>query len=268
MAHPLPFPIPLDRPLALLDMETTGLRVGVDRIVELAIIRLAPNGDVSERIRRFNPEMPIPPEASRIHGITDTDVAEESPFAVRARSLAQFLDRCDLGGFNLRRFDLPVLLAEFRRAGVPFDVRGRRLVDVQTIFHREEPRDLGAAVRFYLSRELEDAHSALADIRATAAVLSAQLEHYPELPRDLAGLHAYCDEVRPFETELDRWFVNTEEHGLVFRRGKQRDRPLSEVAVTNPDYLQWMVATDDMDGEVKDAVRRALEGTIPNGPLP
>jgi DNA polymerase-3 subunit epsilon len=172
----------------------------------------------------------------------------------------RFLDGCDLAGFNLRRFDLPVLLSELRRAGVPFDVRDRRLVDVQTIFHREEPRDLGAAVRFYLGRELEDAHSALADIRATAAVLSAQLDRYTELPRDLRGLHRYCDEVRPFETELDRWFIDSSEQGLLFRRGKHRDRSLVDVARTDPDYLQWMLATDDIDDEVKERVWQALEG--------
>jgi len=262
---PLPFPIPLARPLALLDMETTGLRIGVDRIVELAIIRLAPNGDVAERVRRFNPEIPIPPDASRVHGITDADVAHEAPFRARARSLSAFLEPCDLGGFNLRRFDLPVLLAEFRRAGIQFEVRGRKLVDVQTIFHREEPRDLQAAVRFYLGRELEDAHSALADIRATAAVLAAQLDRYSQLPRDLGGLHEYCDEVRPFETELDRWFVDTEGLGLVFRRGKQRDRPLADVARIDPDYLHWILSTDDIADEVKDAVRRALDVALEAG---
>ncbi len=262
MPDPLPFPIPLTRPLAFLDMETTGLRIGADRIVELAVIRLAPSGDVAERVRRFNPEIPIPPDASRVHGITDADVAGEPPFRARAPSLSRFLEQCDLGGFNLRRFDLPVLLSEFRRAGVPFDVRGRMLVDVQTIFHREEPRDLAAAVRLYLNRELEDAHSALADIRATAAVLAAQLDRYPNLPRDPAALHAYCDEVRPFETELDRWFADAEGQGLVFRRGKQRDRSLADVARIDPDYLHWMLSTDDMDEEVKDAVRGALDDAI------
>lgn len=260
MAEPLPFPIPLERPLVFFDLETTGLRIGSDRIVELAVIRIAPTGDVTEKVRRFNPGIPIPPEASAVHGIRDEDVADKPPFAARARSLADLLDPCDLAGFNLRSFDVPMLLSEFQRARVPFDVQTRRIIDVQLIFHREEPRDLSAAARFYLGRELEDAHSALADIRATAEVLTAQLDRYPHLPRDLEGLHTYCDEVRPFETEVDRWFESRDDGGLVFRRGKHRGRPLAEVAATEADYLRWMLGAEDMDEGVKEVVRGALEG--------
>jgi DNA polymerase III subunit epsilon len=242
-----------------MDLETTGLRVGEDRIVELALIRIAPNGDVTEKVRLFNPGIPIPPEASAVHGITDEDVADKPPFAARARSLARLLDPCDLAGFNLRRFDLPMLLAEFRRAGVTYAVADRRIVDVQMIFHREEPRDLSAAVRFYLGREMEDAHSALADIRATSAVLGAQLERYPHLPRDVEGLSRYCDEVQPFETELQRWFEATDEGVLVFRRGKHRGQELAAVARAHPDYLGWMLGLDDLGDEVKETVQAALD---------
>ncbi len=263
MADPLPFPIRLERPLVFLDLETTGLRVAKDRVIELAVVRLAPNGDVTERVRRFNPGVPIPAEATAVHGITDEDVAEEPPFAARARSLAELLDPCDLGGFNLRRFDLPMLLAEFERAGIPFNVDERRLIDVQQIFHREEPRDLSAAVKFYLERELEDAHSALADTRATAQVLAAQLERYPHLPRELEALDRYCDEVSPFETEADRWFHDPRGDAPVFRRGKHRDRPLQVVARAEPDYLRWMLSAEDMDSGVKEVVRRALESADP-----
>ena len=252
-------PFSLERPLVFMDLETTGLRIGVDRIIELAVIRFDPNGDVLERVRRFNPEMPIPPEATAVHGISDADVADEPPFAARARSLVELLDPCDMAGFNLRRFDLPMLLAEFRRAGVNFEVKGRKMIDVQQIFHREEPRDLGAAVRFYLGRELEDAHSALADIRATAAVLTAQLDRYLHLPRDLEALDRYCDEVRPFRTEVDQWFNIDSTGARIFRRGKHRDRPLAEVARTEPDYLHWMLSSEDMDSTVKEIVRGALE---------
>lgn len=250
-------PFSLSRPLAFFDLETTGLSTTSDRIVELALIRVSPQGDVLERVRRFNPGIPIPPEATAIHGITDADVADEPPFSAVAKSLVELLENCDLGGFNIRRFDLPMLLAEFRRAGVPFSVSGRRLIDAQTIFHRQEPRDLSAAARFYLGREHREAHTALGDIRTSAAVLSAQLERYPEVPRDLDGLHAYCDEVSPFQTEVDRWFL--ERNGeMVFRRGKHRGEPLSLVARTAPDYLRWMLGADDMDEDVLSVVKGAL----------
>jgi DNA polymerase-3 subunit epsilon len=252
-------PFHLDRPLAFLDLETTGLSTVSDRIIELAVIRVTPQGDVLEAVRRFNPGMPIPPEATAVHGITDADVADEPPFSARARSLAELLENCDLSGFNLRRFDLPVLLAEFKRAGVPFSIQGRRLVDSQVIFHRQEPRDLSAAARFYLKREHPEAHTALGDIRTTAAVLSAQLQRYPELPRTLDGLHAYCDEVAPFQTELDRWF-HRRDGELVFRRGKHKGAPLRKVAAVAPDYLQWMLGAEDMDEEVLQVVRDALDG--------
>jgi len=250
-------PFSLERPLAFFDLETTGLSIASDRIVELALIRLSPHGDVLERVRRFNPGIPIPPEATAIHGITDQDVAEEPPFSATARSLAELLDNCDLGGFNIRRFDLPMLLAEFKRAEVAFSIRGRLLIDAQTIFHREEPRDLSAAARFYLGREHPEAHTALGDIRTSAAVLSAQLNRYPHLPRDLHGLHAYCDETSPFQTEVDRWFQE-KEGILFFRRGKHRGEALAKVAAETPDYLRWMLGADDMDEEVLEVVRRAL----------
>lgn len=248
----------LTRPLAFFDLETTGLSTSHDRIIELAVLRISPNGDVLERVRRFNPEMPISPGAMAVHGITDEDLADEPPFRARAKSLFQLLEPCDLAGFNVRRFDLPMLVNEFKRAGLEFDIRSRKVLDMKMIFHREEPRDLSAAARFYLDREHEDAHEALGDIRTTAAVLVAQLERYPHLPRNVQELNAYCDEVGPIETELDRWF-RTEDGERVFRRGKHDSRALSEVAATEPDYLHWMLNATDMDDEVKAVVREALD---------
>lgn len=258
-------PFELDRPLAFLDLETTGLSTVSDRIIELAVIRVSPQGDVLEAVRRFNPGIPIAPEATAVHGITDQDVADEPSFAARAKSLAELLEPCDLAGFNIRRFDLPMLLAEFKRAAVPFSIHGRRLIDAQVIFHREEPRDLSAAARYYLGREHEEAHTALGDIRTTAAVLSAQLQKYPEVPRTLDGLHAYCDEVSPFQTELDRWFYRRDGE-LVFRRGKHRGDALMKVAAAAPDYLRWMLGADDMDEEVLLVVRDALGRGLPEQP--
>jgi DNA polymerase-3 subunit epsilon len=243
--------------LAFLDLETTGLSTTSDRIIELALIRVSPQGDVLERERRFNPGIPIPPEATAIHGITDEDVAAKPPFSSRAKALAELLDPCDLAGFNIRRFDLPMLLAEFRRAAIAFSVQDRLLIDAQTIFHREEPRDLSAAARFYLGREHTEAHTALGDIRTTAAVLSSQLQKYPHVPRDLDQLHAYCDEVHPFRTELDKWF-DRRSGELIFRRGKHSGETLAQVAMAAPDYLRWMLGADDMDEEVLKVVRDAM----------
>lgn len=253
-------PFELDRPLAFLDLETTGLSISEDRIIELAVIRLSPQGDVEERVRRFNPGMPIPPEASAVHGIYDADVADEAPFGSRAKALHRHLDPCDLAGFNIRRFDVPMLLAEFKRAAVEFDVRSRKLIDVQLIFHHNEPRDLSAAARFYLGREHQEAHTALGDIRTTAAVLAAQLDRYQDVPKDLDGLNDYCDAIYKFETEFERWFADTD-GGLVFRRGKHRGQTLAQVALEAPDYLRWMMGAQDMDPDVLDAVRRTLAGT-------
>ena len=248
----------LDRPLAFFDIETTGLNTFQDRIVELAIVILRPDGTADPpRARRFNPEVPIPADAARIHGITDADVADEAPFRRRARSLAKLLEPCDLAGFNMRSFDLPMLAAEFERAGVEFDVEGRRLVDVQHIFHKEEPRNLSAAVRFYLGRDHEGAHGAGADTQATVDVLIAQLARYGNLPKDMGELHDYCDAVGRYRTPFDRWFDRTSD-GPRFRKGKHRGELLREVARMHPDYLDWMLGAEDMPRAVLDPVREAL----------
>lgn len=254
-------PIELDRPLVFFDLETTGLSTQEDRIIEMAILRVSPQGDVMERVRRFNPGRPIDPEAKAVHGISDEDVADEAPFTARAKSLFDLMDLCDLGGFNIRRFDLPMLIAEFKRANLDFDHRTRRVIDMQGIFHREEPRDLSAAARFYLGREHQEAHTALGDIRTTAAVLVAQIERYPDLPRDMDALHGYCDEILPIRTALEQWF-NKKGEELVFRRGKHKGRPLAEVAAQEADYLEWMLGADDMDAEVLEIVREALAAGI------
>ena len=256
-------PFELVRPLCFFDLETTGLDVKSDRIVELALIKVTPQGDVLERVRRYNPGLPIPPEATAVHGITDDDVADEHPFCRTARSLDdELLAGCDLCGFNIRRFDLHMLIAEFKRCDIRFTLDGRRVLDMQNIFHREEPRDLSAAARFYLGREHEEAHTALGDIRTSAAVLGAQLERYPHIPQDLDGLHAYCEEFSLFRTEVDRWFSSAEE-GCVFRRGKHKGQPLARVAAEEPDYLRWMLGVGDMDEDVLSIVQEAVTAVAP-----
>jgi DNA polymerase-3 subunit epsilon len=250
-------PFALDRPLVFFDIESTGLDLKNDRIIELAFIKITPQGDVLERTRRFNPGVPIPPEATAIHGITDADVADEVSFCRTARSLVEVFEGCDLAGFNIRRFDLHMLIYEFRRCDVDFTLQGRRVLDVQTIFHREEPRDLSAAAKFYLGREHEEAHTALGDIRTAAAVLGAELARYAHIPRDLNGLHEYCEKYAPIRTELDRWFGGPAD-ARVFRRGKHRGQTLADVARDAPDYLRWMLGAEDMDEEVLRVVRGAL----------
>mgnify|MGYP001210021966 FL=1 len=246
-------PFELDRPLLFFDLETTGLDVRNDRIIELALIKLTPQGDVLERERRFNPGISIPSEATAIHGITDADVANELAFDRTANNLLELFDNCDLAGFNIKGFDLPLLINEFRRCRVEFSLKGRRILDMQAIFHREESRDLSAAARFYLGRDHEEAHAALGDIRTSAAVLGAQLERYDHVPKDLNGLHTYCAEYA-----VGRWFSGPKE-ARAFKRGKHNGQLLSTVAREAPDYLQWMLGLDDMDEDVRDVVRAALD---------
>lgn len=250
-------PVELDRPLAFLDLETTGLSTKEDRIVEMAIIKVTPQGDVLEKVRRFNPEMPIPKEASAVHGIFDEDVKDEALFKTRARSLFDHLDPCDLAGFNIRRYDLPLLVAEFKRSGMTFTSNDRRVIDMQAIFHKEERRDLSAAAKFYLGREHQEAHTALGDIRTTAAVLVAQLERYPHIPKDMDGLQAYCDEAIPMRIGLGQWFTKTDD-ALIFRRGKHTGRKLSDMAAEDRGYLEWMLRAKDMEDEVLQVIRAAL----------
>ena len=220
--------------------------------------------DALAQIRRFLSF--LPQNAWEVAGRVDSgdppdraDVADEAPFRSRARSLAALLEGCDLAGFNIRGFDLHILLEEFRRAGVAFDLEGRRLIDAQMIFHREEPRDLAAAALFYVQEEHEGAHSARADVRVTARVLAAQLAHYPGLPRDIDGLHAYCDQVRPFLTEFRKWFSGDALGDHVFARGKHRGTRLAAVAANEPDYLEWMLTARDMHADVREVARLALE---------
>ena len=178
----------LKRPIVFFDLETTGVDTARDRIVEISMIKVMPDGEEITRTRRLNPGMHIPAEATAVHGITDDDVKECPTFAQVAKSLEQFIRGCDFGGFNSNRFDLPVLVEEFLRAGVDVDLKKRKFIDVQNIFHKKEQRTLVAAYKFYCDKDLDDAHSAEADTRATYEVLKAQLDRYPDLENDVAAL--------------------------------------------------------------------------------
>lgn len=253
--------LPLRRPLAFLDLETTGISVERDRIIELALLVVHPDGREDENVFRVNPGMPIPPDASRIHGISDRDVTGRPPFAAFAPTIAVLLTGCDLAGFNIVSYDLPLLENEFRRCGLVWQRSDRSLIDVMRLFHRKERlerRDLAAAVRFYCGRDHIGAHSALADARATAEVLRRQLERYRELPREIAALEAYCcgDQSTQFVEPSGR--LKRRGGVVVLGFGKHFGVPLATVAREEPEYLRWMLSADFSEA-VKAEVRAALD---------
>lgn len=249
----------LDRPLCFFDLETTGTDPGRDRIVEISVLRLDPDGGRETRTRRVHPERPIPPEASRVHGIRDEDVRDEPTFRQVARGLLEFLADADLAGFNVLRFDAPLLDREFRDCGMDLDLSARRILDAMAVFHRKEPRDLSAAVRFYLGRDLEGAHGAAADVEASAAVLEAQLARYDDLPRDVEGLDAWCRPAPAGAVDREGKFV-VRDGEVVFAFGKHQGRPLADVARRQPDYLQWLLRQTDFPADAKALAERALRG--------
>lgn len=252
--------VPLEHPLAILDLETTGTSPEQDRIVEIAILKIEPEGRRETHCRRVNPEMPIPPAASAVHGITDADVAQEPTFRQIAVNLAEFLADCDLAGFNLIKFDLPLLRHEFERAGIPFRMAGRRLLDALTIYHHKEPRNLSAAYRFYCNEELADAHAAEADVRATYRVLLGQLRRYHDLPRSMDALHRFCNPVEAID--MDRRFAWQGDE-VFFNFGKYRGQPLRSILSADRGYLEWIANESDLSAEVRRIVREALQGIFP-----
>lgn len=233
----------LKNPIVFFDLETTGVNVTHDRIVEISFLKVYPNGKEEIKSRRINPEMPIPPQATAIHGITDEDVKDCPTFKQIAKSLADQLEGCDLAGFNSSRFDVPLLAEEFLRAGVEFDVSRRKFIDVQIIFHKKEQRTLEAAYDFYCHKKLENAHSAEADTRATYEVLKAQLDRYPDLKNDMAAL---SQEYSSFNNNVDfAGRIVLDEKGVeVFNFGKHRGRAVSEVFRDEPSYYDWMMNGD------------------------
>ncbi|MDR2890013.1 MAG: ribonuclease H-like domain-containing protein, partial [Alistipes sp.] len=232
----------LKNPIIFFDLETTGIDISRDRIVEISLVKVAVNGDREVKTRRVNPEMHIPQEASAIHGIFDDDVRECPTFRAIAKSLAAYMEGCDLGGFNSNRFDIPLLVEEFIRAGVEVDFKRRKFVDVQNIFHIKERRTLEAAYKFYCDKELENAHSAEADVVATYEVLEAQLDRYPDLENDVAFLADFSARDR-FADYAGRIAYN--ERGMeVFSFGKHKGRPVAEVFAKEPSYYTWMMEGD------------------------
>ena len=232
----------LKRPIVFFDLETTGVDTAKDRIVEISMIKIMPDGEEVVRTRRINPQMHIPESATEIHGITDEDVKDAPTFAQIAKSLSQFIEGCDFGGFNSNRFDLPMLVEEFLRVGVDVDFRRRKFVDVQNIFHKMEQRTLVAAYKFYCDKNLDDAHSAEADTRATYEVLKAQLDRYPELQNDVTALDEFSS--RGESVDYAGRIVYNDKGVEVFNFGKYRGRSVSEVFQEEPSYYAWMMTGD------------------------
>lgn len=232
----------LKNPLVFFDLETTGINIVSDRIVEIAILKVQVNGKEELRSYRINPEMPIPRQASEIHGIYDEDVKDAPTFKQIARDLAKFLEGCDLGGFNSNKFDIPLLAEEFIRVDVDFDMQKRRFVDVQTIFHKMEKRTLEAAYKFYCQKDLKDAHSAEADTVATYEVLKAQLDRYPELENDVSFLAKFSSHNRT--VDFAGRIVYNDNDVEVFNFGKYKGVSVEEVLEKDPGYYGWMMNGD------------------------
>lgn len=244
----------LTRPLIALDLETTGLDPQRDRIVEVCLLKFQPDGSRDRLLARIDPGMPIPAAASAIHGITDADVVGMPSFADLAEQVLGFLDGCDLCGFNIKRFDLQVLYAECTRCGRTLPLEDRAILDTMEIFHRQEPRDLVAAVRFYLGREHGQKHSAFGDSLAAAEVLEAMVRRYGELPRSVAELHSHFKD--PGTLDSGGKFVEVQGE-IRFAFGKYRGQPLTVIAATKPDYLEWML-TQTFFADTKKIVEEAL----------
>jgi len=232
----------LRRPIAFIDLETTGINVASDRIVEISVLKINPNRKEEWLTTRVNPGMPIPPKSTAIHGITDKDIADAPSFKEIAKNLAAFLEGTDLAGFNAVKFDIPVLAEEFLRVNIDFSFRKRKYVDAQVIFHKKEQRTLSAAYLFYCNRELENAHSSKADTEATYEVLKAQLDRYTDLENDVEKLADYSS----FNNIADfAGRIIFDENGIeIFNFGKHKGKPVETVFRDEPSYYSWMMNGD------------------------
>lgn len=229
----------LQRPLIFFDLETTGTNVIHDRIVEISFIKVYPDGREEKKCRRINPGIPIPAVATAVHHISDEDVKDEPTFRQIAKSLHEIFEGCDIAGFNSNKFDVPLLMEEFGRCGINFDVNGRHFIDVQNIFHKMEQRTLVAAYRFYCGKELEGAHNALADTQATYEVLKQQLEKYVELENDVESLAKFSTVGR--NLDLAARIVLDDQDRPIFNFGKHKGKTVKEVLKREPSFFDWVM---------------------------
>lgn len=249
----------LSRPIIFFDIEATGLNIATDRIVELCYIKVLPNGTEKVVTQRFNPGIHISAEASAVNGIYDEDVANSPTFKMKAAEIARDFEGCDLAGFNSNHFDIPLLVEEFIRAGVDYDVTGARLVDVQGIFHKMERRDLTSAYKFYCNKDLADAHTAEADTRATLEVLEAQLDRYADtLKNNVAFLAEFSRRNR--NVDLAGRIVYNDQNVETINFGKYRGRPVAEVLQRDPGYFNWVMQGDFTQNTKQAFMRIKLRG--------
>ena len=254
----------LERPLVVFDIESTGVAARKDRIIELAAIKVMPDGTEISKCWLMNPTVKIPPETTAIHGISDEIVKDCPTFAEKADEIFAFFEGCDLSGFNADRFDIPCLEEEFARVGKNFAPTARKHVDVQRIYHRKEPRDLSAAVQFYLGRDHAGAHGAEADARATLEVLKAQMAKYADLPQTVDEMDEYLVPHDPLNADRMgtlRW----KDGELTVNFGKKKGEPLKRIMLKEPSFLHWIVR-GDFDTDVKAIAADALEGRLPPPP--
>ena len=232
----------LTKPLCFFDLETTGTAIAKDRIVEMAVLKVHPNGTREMKEWRVNPEQPIPLEASNVHGITDEMVANEPTFKELSKEIYSYIKGCDLAGYNSDRFDIPLLVEELLRAEIPFDFKNIKTVDVQTIFHKMEARTLSAALRFYWSQDLKDAHTAQADTQATHDVLIAQLERYSELEPNIDFLNSFS--TRRKTADFAGFIVYDKSEAMCFGFGKHKGKKVTDVLAQEPGYFGWVLNAD------------------------
>ena len=234
-------PLTLVRPICFIDLETTGINISNDRIVEIAIVKIGLDGTKQVKRRLVNPEMPIPKASSEVHGITDEMVKDAPSFKQIANEVKQFMEGSDIGGYNSNRFDVPMLNEEFLRAGISVDIESRKLLDVQKVFHMMEQRTLSAAYQFYCHKTLEDAHTAEADATATWEILEAQIERYPQIGNTVESIVKFTgeDEIIDFARRL------IYDNGIpVFNFGKHKGKPVVQVLKEEPQYYDWMMKGD------------------------